>query len=108
MRRLGLCIALLGTVAACDLGKDRPEFDGQTFRASLSKKGETKAHFSVSVKPVSASLQGAIEAGRFEATKFCVTNFGTSDVVWDVSPDQDPETLVIDNDTVTFVGVCDE
>ena len=42
------------------------------------------------VNGVSASLDGAREAGRHEGTKFCIDAFGTSKINWKVGPDTEP------------------
>ena len=108
MRATITLLIVLASVAACGQESRRPAFDGKFFRASASKNGDSRADFAVKVRPVSASLEGAIEAGRYEATRYCVKLFGTSDIDWAVGPDQDPETLVVANDTLNFSGVCNE
>lgn len=108
MRVTVTLLVVLASVAACGIQANRPAFDGQFFRASASKNGDSRAEFAIKVRPVSASFEGAIEAGRYEATRYCVTRFGTSDIVWTIGPDQDPETLAVANDTLNFSGVCNE
>ncbi|MGZ2258304.1 hypothetical protein [Roseobacter sp. A03A-229] len=56
--------------------------------------------------PVSASLLGAREAARYEATIFCVTEYGSSAIEWVVGPDDADEVLPITNDTLTLEGAC--
>lgn len=101
-------IVVFGLVTACGQAQQRPSFDGQFFRATVSKNGATKSEFAVSVRGVSASLDGALQAAEYEATRYCVTKFGSSDINWKRGPDQDPETLTIENDSLTFTGTCDE
>ena len=83
-------------------------FDGQSFRASLDADKDTKQNFSVSVRPVSASLQGAREAGRYEATVYCVNRYGSSNIIWVVGPDSPDEALTITDNTLTLQGSCRE
>lgn len=108
MRRpvlLGLLIIAALMLTAC--GRSDPvTFDDQVYRAKLSKVDRKLVEFSVDVSPVSASFEGALEAGRYEATRHCIENFGTSVIDWKTGPDDDPETLPVVNDTLSFRGAC--
>lgn len=86
----------------------RVAFDGIYFRASAKHvdKRTTPSEFTVTVNGVSQSFDGAREAGRYEATKFCVQNFGSSRIAWKVGPDTEPQNLRIENDKLTFAGRC--
>lgn len=81
-------------------------FDGIEFRrkAKMVDRQDRRA-FEISIRPASASLDAAREAGKYEATSYCITNFGNSDLKWDVGPDSD--ALRVENDTLTFLGRCD-
>jgi hypothetical protein len=83
-------------------------FDGQSFRASLDVDNDARQNFILSVRPVSASLEGAREAGRYEATVYCVNRYGSSDIIWVVGPDSPDEALPIADDTLTLQGSCRE
>ncbi len=103
-------LAGLVLISACTVSssKDRVLFDGQFFRAKAKSvdKRNTPTEFTVVVNNVSASLDGAREAGRFEGTKFCIQNFGSSRIVWKVGPDTEPQNLRISDDKLTFAGTC--
>ncbi len=102
-------IAVLSIASACSReSEDRILFDGYSFRAKakLVDKKNSPTDFTVTVKGVSASLDGAREAGRYEGTRFCIQNIGSSKIDWRVGPDTDPQNLQIVNNTVTFVGSC--
>lgn len=104
------CASLM-LVSACGGGgesSDRLQFDGQSFRASAKavNKKAAPTEFQVTIKGVSASLDGAREAGRYEGTRFCVQNFGSSRINWVVGPDTEPQKLRIENDNLTFAGTC--
>lgn len=104
MRWLALTSIL--TLAACGLNENRPTFDGKLFRAKLSKVDKQRDQFSVTVSPVSQSLDGAREAGRYEATKHCIAQFGTSDIVWVNGPDGEEGTLIVTDDKLQLRGAC--
>ncbi|MEP3637853.1 MAG: hypothetical protein ABJN14_11400 [Paracoccaceae bacterium] len=102
---MGLVMISALILAACSRS-DAVTFDGQVYRAKLSKVDRQLIEFSVEVSPVSASFEGALEAGRFEATRHCIENFGTSVIDWETGPDDDPETLAVVKDTLSFQGSC--
>ncbi|WP_428928614.1 hypothetical protein [Marinibacterium sp. SX1] len=80
-------------------------FDGIEFRhkSQARDKSDRKA-FQVQVRPVSASITAAREAGKYEATSYCITHFGSSDIKWEIGPET--EVVPIENDTLTFLGRC--
>ena len=98
-----LCV---GLVAGCATPDDRILFDGHFYKAKLRKVDRQLDVFTVSVKPVSKSLTGALAAGEYEAIKYCVTNFGNSDILWNLGPDAPQGQYRIENDTVTLQGRC--
>ncbi len=108
---LPLVLTAATLLAACGeapSSANRVAFDGKFFRASAKhvNKKATPSEFTVTVNGVSASLDGAREAGRYEATKFCIRNFGSSRIDWKVGPDTEPQNLRIENDKLTFAGTC--
>jgi len=106
MVALLLVAAVLLSACSGERKADRIAFDGQFFRASAKKVDKQRLNFEVTVRPVSASLEGARAAGRYEATRYCVGNFGTSDVTWINGPDGADGTLRIANDRLTLLGTC--
>lgn len=101
-----LVLASVLALAACGKNDNSPSFDGQDFRAKLSKIDKQRDQFSVVVSPVSSSLVGAREAGRYEAIKYCIAQFGTSDIVWVNGPDTEDNRLTISDDKLEFRGAC--
>ncbi|MDC0343549.1 hypothetical protein OAN15_00715 [bacterium] len=96
----------LTIVAGCSSNKEVILFDGQAFRAKVSKDRDARRNFFATVSPVSASTEGAREAGRYEGIKYCIMEYGTSNILWTLSPDAEPQTWSLDGDTVTFSGTC--
>ncbi|WP_170454668.1 hypothetical protein [Ruegeria arenilitoris] len=103
-------LVLLTLLSACGTAptSDRILFDGKSFRAKAKPvdKKRSPADFTVTIKGVSASLDGAREAGRYEGTRFCIQNFGSSRIAWKVGPDTEPQNLRVENDSLTFSGAC--
>lgn len=100
---LSLVAALL---AGCGSRKVQETFDGQSFRTKAGRVEDDRQQFVIAVSPASVSLQGAAEAGRYESTRYCIENYGNSEVDWVVGPDQDPGTYRIENDTLVLRGKC--
>ncbi len=106
--RMALIMAGALALTACTNRDEAFAFDGQYYRAKASKLDkDDRAQFAVSVKPVSASLDGAREAGRYEGTRYCIENYGTSQIEWSEGPDAEDGTLRVDNDTLLLQGECD-
>lgn len=103
---LGLLLASCSKVQNLTGGQGKTTFDGVQFRARIQKSGDDRQSFVITVPKVSRSLDGAREAGRYEATRYCIKNYGTSDVVWVNSPDADEGQIVVSDDTMTFRGSC--
>lgn len=95
-----------GLLGACVDRSDQPSFDGQYFRYKAAKVDDDRAVFTVRVRDVSRSLDGAREAGRYAGTDYCIDLYGTSRIIWGVGPDTPPEQLRIVDDALVFDGVC--
>ena len=71
------------TLSACAQNDEtRLPFQGVYFKTKASKVDDDRQRFTVSVKNMSLAPQGAVEAGEFEATRYCITNYGTSRIIW--------------------------
>ncbi|WP_368073646.1 hypothetical protein [Tateyamaria omphalii] len=102
-----LLIAVLLLTACNGRRSERVAFDGQFFRANASKVDRRqREQFEVTVSPVSASLDGAREAGRYEAIRYCIQEYGSSDIEWAEGPDAEDGTLRISNDRLLLRGTC--
>jgi hypothetical protein len=101
-------------LASCGLvgGKMRAQkgmlFDGQKFRTKTEAVGDDRQDFQVAVFKVSQSVTGALQAADYDATRYCVKNFGNSDKSWiDGGPDAEGAKLRVVDDTLTFRGRCE-
>ncbi|WP_299625608.1 hypothetical protein [uncultured Tateyamaria sp.] len=101
-----LLIAALLLTACAERRADKVAFDGVFFRSTASKVDKQRDVFEVTVSPASSSIEGAREAGRYEATRYCIENFGTSAVDWTEGPDAEDGTLRIANDRLILTGTC--
>ena len=85
------------------VNENRVAFDGFIFNSKL-KVGLNKKDFEITVLRANRSLSGAKEAGRYEATIYCVNKFGTSDIVWDLDPEDVSE--VSSGKSILIKGRC--
>lgn len=109
MMRIAVSLLLIVGLAGCatvdrlrpgsfsqGLRAEKQSFDGIFFRASATHASEDRRDFTVKVRNAGRSIPGALEAGRFEAVKYCLGVFGASDMVWTVGPDQEVDAVVLD------------
>ncbi|MDJ0823299.1 MAG: hypothetical protein QNJ09_16005 [Paracoccaceae bacterium] len=108
-------LALVLALGACDrlglnldFGRGDNTFDGQYFRGSAKSDAKTRQNFTVSIRPVSRSLKGAVQAAEYEAISHCIKYYGTSDIAWTIGPDTPQDALPIDGETLTLAGTCEE
>lgn len=86
--------------------RSKVEINDRRFRARATADRNDSRNFSVSVTPVSVDPEAALEAGRYQATRYCLLTFGGSDTEWRIGPDTPLEGLGVQNDTVVLEGRC--
>ena len=82
------------------------EVQGVRFRAHASPDTADRRDFTVTVRPVAANPEAALEAGRYQATRYCLLTYGGSDTAWTIGPDSPHDSLPVTNDTITLQGRC--
>lgn len=95
-------------LAACSDAENRPSFDGVSYRtkASAVDRKTTRAFFEAEVLKVGAAATGAREAMRFAGTTYCIENYGTSKIDWQVDLDDPEAPLPRSGDTLVLRGTC--
>ncbi|MFC3615741.1 hypothetical protein ACFORG_18455 [Lutimaribacter marinistellae] len=111
MKAIVMFAAMSGVVLSAGCGERRENrvlFDGLYFpsKAAAVDKKVSLADFTVTVQDATQSLDAAREAGRYQATRYCIDNFGTSRVDWVVGPDSDASQLRIVDGDLVFRGTC--
>ncbi len=85
--------------------KETITFDGFQYKSKAAKYNKTdRDHFEVTVSRATQSLDGARQAGKYEATKYCIKQYGTSSVDWVIGPET--ETIVPVDDKIRMEGYC--
>ena len=106
MKTLVSLTLIVALMAGCTNREDQIPFDGFFFRTKVKKVDGERHVFTVAVRDVDQSLDGAREAARHGGNAYCVETFGSSDIEWVVGPDTPEEEFVITDNTLTFQGVC--
>jgi len=99
-------VILIG-LSACSPRAERLLFDGSYYpvkERGISK--EDRNAFEVSVRRADQGLDGARAAGLHGGVKYCIKNFGTSEIDWARGPLDEEETLQISNGNLVFQGRC--
>lgn len=107
----GAAVAALGllVLGGCNVDKDKQlRFDGYHFKTEVKPvdRKVSIVDFTAEVKKASQSLTGARAAGEHAGIRYCIATYGSSRIDWAIGPKTDPETLVLDKDTLTFRGTC--
>ncbi|MBZ8119639.1 hypothetical protein KUD11_13400 [Roseovarius sp. LXJ103] len=101
-------LALVGilSLSACAKPGDRVRFDGNYYPAKAKKESDDRTQFEVTVRRSDQGLNGALEAGRYEGTRYCVETFGDSTITW--APSQGPDDFAgsADGASVSLRGSC--
>lgn len=104
---LVLALSGCGVVKSITGPSKRVAFDGVQFRASVKRSEESRAHFNVVVQKAAQSITGAREAGRYQATRYCIAQYGTSKIDWISGPDAEDGALRMSDDGALLLeGVC--
>ncbi|WP_420567028.1 hypothetical protein [Thalassovita sp.] len=110
MRFAVLSIVCLGLLAGCGgkslTKRQQVTFDGYSFKASLKALKDDPQMFDVTVRRASQSLEAAEDAGRYEATRHCVTRYGNSNLEWLVVRETDDRDVVVNDDILLLRGRC--
>ena len=98
-------LILVGCSNPLEPEENKVSFDGYYFSSKLSRSKLDDRSFDLTVSRANRSLSGAREAGRYEATRFCIKNFGTSDVKWILGPDD--QSIGLTGKVLKLSGQCD-
>ena len=106
---LGLVVAVgltgCGRFGLGDRSKGADTERDLPFRAKLSK-GEDKRDISISVENKGEGVEAVRESVRFEATKYCLLNFGGSDAEWAIDPTSEDWAFTQDGSALVFEARC--
>lgn len=110
-RRAGRALAIgalcsVAALAACSKKEDRVYFNGIHYPSKETAGKDDRKLFKVAVRRVEKGMDGAREAGRYGGTRYCLKNFGTSEIEWIQGPDAEDGTLVVEGGRLILTGRC--
>ena len=106
MKGIVLMLAAVLALAACGDKSKRLYFDGKLYPATAKKEEGARELFVVTVRKADQGLDGAREAGRHAGHKYCIENYGTSNIEWSQGPDAEDGTLVFAGGSLILRGKC--
>lgn len=104
-----VAVALLGlaVVAGCTEREGRALFDGNYYPGKARGDKADRRDFTATVRRAGRGLEGAQKAAVHEATRYCIENFGTSEIVWSGTAEgQEGPVYVRSGDRVSVTGRC--
>ena len=119
MMRIALLLLLIAGTAACGrlgnvatgLGagaagakRNTTTIEGVRYRSRVNTSNEDRRSFSITVSPA-VNPEAAKAAGRYQATVYCLRNYGGSDTDWAVGP-SDPAQ--ISDNALLLSGRCSQ
>lgn len=105
----GAYVAGLGLIvlAGCADRSERVTFDGNYYPAKSRTETQDRREFTASVTRASRGIDGARRAVVHEATRYCLHNFGTSDIVWAANQGESERPVYARaGDRVSVTGRC--
>ena len=97
-------LIIVGCSNPLELEENKVSFDGYYFSSKLTRNKLDDRSFDLKVRRANRSLLGAREAGRYEATRFCIKNYGTSDIKWVLGPDD--QSIGLTGKVLKLSGQC--
>ena len=106
VRPIAAALAAALALTACGKPGERVRFDGNYYPAKLAKSGDRRAEFSVTVRGAAQGLNGAREAGRYEATRYCIETYGDSDIAWQAGYGPEDGRVLTGDGSLVLRGSC--
>lgn len=98
-------VGLMG-LSACAKPGDRVRFEGNYYPSKAKKESDDRTKFAVTVRRIDQGLKGALEAGRYEGTRYCVETFGDSTITWAQAQGPDDFAGSVEGASLTLRGAC--
>ncbi|MFN3209177.1 MAG: hypothetical protein ACE369_09285 [Roseovarius sp.] len=106
-RALVLALLAGAVMAGCTKTSERVTFNGVYYKAKAKAVSRNdRERFIVTVPRVNRGYDGALAAGNYEGKRYCVANYGTSEIAWSRPPSGARGTIPVKNNKMTFAGRC--
>ncbi|GAW34021.1 hypothetical protein RA2_01066 [Roseovarius sp. A-2] len=108
LRGIGIAAVVIALLASCASREERVFFDGNFYPPKSGGERSDRRNFTATVKRVSRGVEGAQKAAVHEATRYCLKNFGTSDIAWaGVAEGEIGPVYLRSGDRITVEGRCE-
>jgi hypothetical protein len=108
LRGIGIATVVIALLASCASREKRVFFDGNFYPPKSSGERDDRRNFTATVGRVSRGVEGARNAAVHEAKRYCLKNFGTSDIVWaGVAEGEIGPVYLRSGDRITVEGRCE-
>lgn len=106
-RRIAAVLLGLVLVAGCTDSEERVLFDGNYYPGKARGEKTDRRDFTATVRRAGRGIGGAQKAALHEATRYCLKNFGTSEIAWSGVPEgQEGPVYARSGDRVSVKGRC--
>ncbi len=104
----GCVVLMIGVLAGCAKREERVYFNGNYYPGKSRAEKEDRQNFTASVSRASSGLEGAQLAAVHEATRYCLANYGTSEITWSgVASGQEGPVYARSGDSLSVSGRCE-
>ncbi|MEL7116284.1 MAG: hypothetical protein AAGP08_11965 [Pseudomonadota bacterium] len=119
--RIGIILTLAFTLASCGVARNvgntvglgkgatnrtQVEANGVRYKARTASDRADRRAFTATASPVAPDVQSAVDAAVYQATRYCILEFGGSDTDWEVGPDTPLDAVPIQDGSVVLKGRC--
>lgn len=103
----GLALIVMAVLAACAGREEKVLFNGSYYPGKARADKVDRRNFTASVRRAGRGIEGAQQAVFYEATRYCLSNFGTSEIEWfGVPAGAEGPAYGRSGDTVSVRGRC--
>lgn len=82
------------------------DIGGIRFRSRVAAVADDPRSFRTTTRDARRGVPQAIEAGRIEAIRYCLTRYGGSNIAWRAGPDRPSETIAVEDGVLVLSGRC--
>lgn len=106
-RSTAIALLALTLAAGCAQSDKRVLFDGNYYPGKARGQKEERRDLTATVRRANRGIEGAQKAAVYEATRYCLENFGTSEIAWaGVAEGQEGPVYTRSGDRLSVSGRC--
>lgn len=106
MKQVLLILMVTATALGCTKRDERVTFDGVYFRSKSKSISDDRRDFNIEVNKAVQAPNAARQAAAYEATRYCIREWGTSRILWAADPLDENTSLRLENGDLNVQGRC--